>query len=261
MYQIGEAAELSRVSTRLLRHYDEIGLLVPSGRSGAGYRLYSRADLEHLQLILFYRALEFPLDTIRRLITGPGFDRHAALLHQRELLQQRAAHLGELLALIDRTINDIDPVTGEEKHPMDTTELFEAFPDMRQEYQDEAQERWGHTEAWRQSAERWSKYTKADVDRMKAEMAKVYGRLEDVFASGAKPDTPEALTAIEAMRQLSDRWFYDTSKEMHVRGTGFVSQDERFVRNIDRNYPGLAAWIHRAAKANLAAGNGPLPSE
>ena len=77
MYQIGEAAELGKVSPRLLRHYDEIGLLVPSSRSGAGYRLYSHADLERLQLILFYRALEFPLDTIRRLITGPGFDRHA----------------------------------------------------------------------------------------------------------------------------------------------------------------------------------------
>jgi DNA-binding transcriptional MerR regulator len=68
MHTIGEVAELGKVTTRLLRHYDEIGLLIPSGRSEAGYRLYSRADLERLQLILFYRALEFPLDAIRRLL-------------------------------------------------------------------------------------------------------------------------------------------------------------------------------------------------
>jgi DNA-binding transcriptional MerR regulator len=57
MHQIGEVAELANVSTRLLRHYDEIGLLVPSGRSEAGYRLCSHADLERLQSIFFYRAL------------------------------------------------------------------------------------------------------------------------------------------------------------------------------------------------------------
>jgi DNA-binding transcriptional MerR regulator len=87
MHQIGQVAELAKVSTRLLRHYDEIGLLVASGRSEAGYRLYSHTDLGRLQSILFYRALEFPLDAIRRLMTAPGFDRHAALLHQRELLR------------------------------------------------------------------------------------------------------------------------------------------------------------------------------
>lgn len=254
MHQIGEVAVLAKVSTRLLRHYDEIGLLVPSGRSESGYRLYSHADLERLQSILFYRALEFPLDAIRRLMSAPGFDRHAALMHQRELLRQQAAHVGDLLALIDKTINDIDPETGQERHPMNTREMFEVFSDMQQEHQDEAQERWGSTEAWKQSAERWSKYTKTDVERMKSEMTQVYGRLENLFASGAKPDAPEAITAIEAMRLLSDKWFYDTPKETHVKGTEFVSRDERFVRNIDKNCPGLATWIHQAAKANLARG-------
>jgi len=152
---------------------------------------------------------------------------------------------------IDKTINDIDPETGQEKHPMNTKEMFEVFPDMKQEHQDEAQERWGNTEAWKQSAERWSQYTKADMERMKSEMTQAYGRLENVFASGARPDAPEALAAIEALRLLSDKWFYDTSKEMHVKGTEFVSRDERFVRNIDKNCAGLAAWIHEAAKANL----------
>ena len=72
MHKIGEVAELAKVSIRLLRHYDEIGLLVPSGRSEAGYRLYAREDLQRLQQILFYRTLEFPLEEIQKLMTLPA---------------------------------------------------------------------------------------------------------------------------------------------------------------------------------------------
>jgi DNA-binding transcriptional MerR regulator len=253
MQKIGEVADLARVSIRLLRHYDEIGLLVPSGRSEAGYRLYSRQDLQRLQLILFYRTLEFPLEDIQKLMMNSAFDRHAALLQQRELISRRAQELGAVLDLIDRTIAGIDPQTGKEPEAMSNEEMFDMFPDMKQEYQDEAQHRWGDTTAWKQSAARFGRYTKADLEQMKREMAQVYTHLEQLFSAGAKPDAPEAIAAIEAARRMSDKWFYDTSKEMHAKVTGFTSGDERFVRNIDRNCPGLAAWMHEAAKANFAA--------
>src|SRR5690606_26502635 len=122
------------------------------------------------------------------------------------------------------------------------------------EYQDEAQERWGHTDAWKQSAARWASYSKTDMERMKQELAQVYEQLEKVFATGTRPDAPAALAAIECARLLTDRWFYDCPKEFHVKGTDWVSSDARYIRNIDRNCPGLAAWMHEAAKANLAAG-------
>ncbi len=253
MHKIGEVAELAKVSIRLLRHYDEIGLLVPSGRSEAGYRLYAHADLQRLQQILFYRTLEFPLEEIQKLMSAPDFDRHAALLQQRELIKHKALQLGGVLDLIERTLTEIDP-RGQEQAMINTKEMFKVFPDMKQEYQDEAEERWGNTDAWKQSAERAKKYTKADWERMKQEMAVVYGRLEAVFTAGKKPDSPEALAAIEAARLLSDKWFYDTSKEFHVKGTEWVSKDERYVRNIDKNCPGLAVFMHQAAKANLAKG-------
>lgn len=253
MYQIGEVATLAKVSIRLLRHYDEIGLLAPSGRSEAGYRLYAHGDLQRLQQILFYRTLEFPLEEIKRLMTAPGFDRHAALLQQRELIRRKAQELGAVLDLLEQTIAGIDP-SGQEKNTMSTKAMFEVFPDMKQEYQDEAQERWGNTDAWKQSAARWSKYTRADMERMKQEMAQVFGQLEKVFAAGTRPDAPAAIAAIEAQRLLSDKWFYDCPKELHVKGTEWVARDERYVRNIDKNCPGLAAWMHQAAKANLAGG-------
>ncbi|MBW3549343.1 MAG: MerR family DNA-binding protein [Proteobacteria bacterium] len=71
-----EAAELANVTVRTLHHYDEIGLVRPSGRTDAGYRLYDEDDLARLQQVLFYRELGFPLDEIRELLdlrVSPSF--------------------------------------------------------------------------------------------------------------------------------------------------------------------------------------------
>ena len=65
-YTVGDVAKLAHVSVRTLHHYDEIGLLQPSERSDAGYRLYTLEDLERLQTVLFYKELGFALEEIRR---------------------------------------------------------------------------------------------------------------------------------------------------------------------------------------------------
>lgn len=250
MYQIGEVANLARVSIRLLRHYDDIGLLVPSGRSEAGYRLYRRSDLERLQQILFYRALEFPLQDIQRLMNAPGFDRHAALLQQRELLARRSTELEQLLGLIDRTLAELQL---DEDQRMSKEAMFEVFPELDPEHVAEAEQRWGDTSAWQESARRAARYTKADWERLKQEQQAVDAALAQVFRAGKAADSPEALAAVEAARELIQRWHYDCSREFHVRLTAMTSSDERFVRNIDRDCPGLAAFIHAAAQANLAS--------
>ena len=71
-WTVGEAAELAKVSVRTLHHYDEIGLLEPSDRSEAGYRLYTVDDLERLQQILLFRELGFALPEIRAIVLDPG---------------------------------------------------------------------------------------------------------------------------------------------------------------------------------------------
>jgi|AntRauTorcE11897_2_1112592.scaffolds.fasta_scaffold101488_1 DNA-binding transcriptional MerR regulator len=62
MRTVGEVATLTNVTVRTLHHYDTIGLVRPSGRSAAGYRLDDQADLERLRTVLFYRKLGFPLE-------------------------------------------------------------------------------------------------------------------------------------------------------------------------------------------------------
>lgn len=249
-YRIGQVAALTKVSVRLLHHYDELGLLVPSHRSEAGYRLYTRTDLQRLQQILFYRELEFSLTEILRVMNAPDFDRKAALLQQRELLRGKAAQLAAVIDLLERSL--AESASEDEDNLMSNEAMFEVFPELKQEDMDEAQQRWGDTEAWKQSAIRSRQYTKADWERMKQEMEVVNTRLETLFRSGTAPDAPEAVAAIDAARLLIGKWHYDCSKEFHVNLTAMTSNDERFVRNIDRNCAGLAAWIHLAAKANLA---------
>ena len=123
-YTIGHVAQAARVSVRALHHYDEIGLVQPSGRSAKGYRLYTPADLERLQQVLFYRELGFPLEEIRRILADPAFDRRRALLAQRARLAERAARASALVALVDRTIARLE--RGETMTPDEERQLLAA---------------------------------------------------------------------------------------------------------------------------------------
>src|SRR5688572_12406689 len=101
---VSQVARTAGVSVRALHHYDEIGLLRPSARSDAGYRLYNQSDLERLQQIMFFRALELPLDEVARIMTAPAFDVKATLRGQRELLIERLAHCHALIAAVEAAI-------------------------------------------------------------------------------------------------------------------------------------------------------------
>lgn len=67
-WQIGDLAKRTGLSVRALRHYDEFGLLSPSERSEAGYRLYAEADVRRLYRIVALRQLGFPLEEIASML-------------------------------------------------------------------------------------------------------------------------------------------------------------------------------------------------
>ena len=85
-YTVKAVAGMAGVTVRTLHHYDEIGLLRPAAVSAAGYRLYSDADMERLQHILFFRELGFSLDDIKAITSSPTFDPREALRSHRKLL-------------------------------------------------------------------------------------------------------------------------------------------------------------------------------
>src|SRR5690348_1188050 len=101
-YTVGEVARLTHVSVRALHHYDEIGLLTPSGRTSAGYRLYDSADLQRLEQILFYRELDFGLDEIATVLAAPGRTAEDHLRRQHRLLRDQIDRRRRMLRAIEK---------------------------------------------------------------------------------------------------------------------------------------------------------------
>jgi len=245
---VSEVSRLSGASVRALHHYDEIGLLVPSGRTAAGYRLYDRDDLARLQEILLFRELEIPLDDIATLLSGGAFDRRAALELQREMLLQKAVRTEALIASVERAINA--ERTGVR---MTKEEMFEVFGDFDPtQYEDEVQERWGETDAYKESARRTARYTKADWDRFKAESEQIGTDTARLMDESVPADDPRAMDLAEQARLQIDTWFYPCSHEMHVNLAEMYITDPRFMATYEKIHEGMAQYWHDAILANAA---------
>ena len=136
-YTVQQLARLAGVSVRTLHHYDHIGLLKPSARTEAGYRLYGEADLLRLQQILFFKEFDFPLADIQAILDEPRFDQVKALHDHRQMVQQEADRLGRLLNTIEKTISRL----AEDHMSMTDEELYEGFtPEQIERYTREANE-------------------------------------------------------------------------------------------------------------------------
>jgi DNA-binding transcriptional MerR regulator len=243
---IGEVARLSGVTIRTLHHYDEIGLLEPSDRTEAGYRVYDEDDLRRLQQILFYRELGFRLEEIARVMGADGFDRRRALEEQREMIRRRVGRLEKMIDAIDDAI-----VSEETGIAMTDDEMFEVFGDFDPaEYEDEVKERWGDTDAYRESARRTKRYTKDDWAKIKAEGAPIVTGLADAFRAGTPADDPTVLDLADAHRLQIDRWFYPCSREMHAALGEMYVADPRFTAYWDQFEAGLATYVRDAFAAN-----------
>jgi len=249
-YTVGEVAKLAHVSVRTLHHYDELGLLVPSDRSEAGYRLYTDQDLDRLQTVLFFKELGFALEEIRDLVNDPAFDRQEALLVQRDLIAEQALRFEAMLSLIDKTLTSLEggiQMTKEEK--------FEVFGDFDPaEYDDEVKERWGDTDAYKESARRTARYTKEDWKRFKDESEEIGLAIAALMDEGVPADDPRAMDAVDRARLQIDHWFYPCSHEMHANLAKMYIADPRFTATYEKIHVGMAQYVHDAIHANLERG-------
>jgi len=250
-YTVGQVANLAGISVRTLHHYHQIGLLVPSGYSGAGYRRYSAGDLERLQRVLFYRELGFPLEQIVTLLDDPAIDPQEHLRRQHDLLTRRIERLTEMVTAVERAMEA-------EKMGISLTpeERFEVFGEHDPaQYAEEAEQRWGETDAYKQSMQRTQRYTKEDWLKIKQEQADLQERLVAAFRSGTAPDSEAAMNLAEDHRQQISRWFYDCGYDVHRGLAQMYLADPRFTKNYEDLAPGLAQWVHDAivANANRAA--------
>ena len=245
---VGQVAALARVSVRTLHHYDEIGLLRPSGRTDAGYRLYDDSDLDRLHQVLLYRGLGFSLDDVAAVLDDRTVTPTEHLRRQLDLLTQRVGELEEMRLAVERQLEarrmDIR-LTREEQF-----EVFGEHAEHQEEYAAEAEQRWGGSEPWKQAQARTAAYDKAQWVQIKAEMDDVGARLARALADGEPADGEVATDLAEEHRQHITRWFYDCSLEMH-RGLGdMYVADPRFTATYEAIAPGLAQYVRDAVHAN-----------
>jgi MerR family transcriptional regulator, thiopeptide resistance regulator len=245
---VGAAARLAGVTVRTLHHYHDIGLLAPSDRSEAGYRRYDEADLERLQRILFYRELGFGLDEIKDVMTDGGADASAHLRRQHGMLRDRIRRLERMVIAVEKALEA--RTMGINLTPEERLEVFgDHDPD---EHAAEVEERWGDTDAYRESTRRARGYTRADWLRIKAEGQ---AAVEQVVAAmqGGKPATSEeAMEGAELHRLQIDRNFYPCSYQMQVGLAEMYLADPRFTATYEKIATGLAQYLHDAIKANAA---------
>jgi DNA-binding transcriptional MerR regulator len=245
-WTVSDVARMAHVSVRTLHHYDAIGLLHSSGRSEAGYRMYTGADLERLQQALFFKELGFSLEEIRGILDDPAYDPLEALVVQRELLTGRAERIAAMIRAVDTAIE-----SRRKGVAMDEYDLFEAFGEFDpKEHEDEARERWGHTDAYRESARRTARYTKEDWLRVKAEQDEVEDAFAAAMASGIPADSADAMDIAERHRLDIDRAFYPCSHAMHANLGKLYVADPRFAEHYDDRAPGLARYVCDAIEAN-----------
>ncbi len=236
---VKQLAKLAGVSVRTLHHYDHIGLLRPSSRTQAGYRLYQRADLVRLQQILFFKELDFSLAEIRTILDDPDFDEVKALEDHRQLLKQRAARIALLINNIDKTIHRLT----ENTMPLTDAELYEGFTNAEiLEMKQEVQERYD-PELIDISNKNVRNMSKTQFQNVKEEGENIAKEMAGLMDQGVA--SPEVRVLVARHYALNEQ-FYPTSAEMY-RGLGqMYTQDDRFRVYYDKYRVGLADFMAAA---------------
>jgi len=238
-YTVSQVAKMAGVSVRALHHYDQIGLLKPSARTGAGYRLYGEPELLRLQQILFFKELDMPLGEVRQILDDPGFDQMAALEHHRQLLHRRMERLKRLLKTIDRTIDKLT----EDDMTLTDEELYEGFTtEQIERYKREAREMSGPAQV-EESEQRVKKMSRAEWKAVGAEGEAV------TTALAALADREPGDAEVQALIARHHAWienFYPCSAEIY-RGLaqGYVEHPE-FRAFYEKYRPGLADFMSAA---------------
>lgn len=240
-YSIKQLADLAGISVRTLHYYDQIGLLNPSRVKENSYRYYEDADLIVLQQILFFRELEFSLDDIKKIILSPDFDVAMALNDQKKLIKLKRDRLEMLLTTIDKTIKKIN-----HKKIMADKDLYGGFSKEEMEkYAQEAKERWGHTDTYRQSQIRVKKMGKAGLQKVLEESGRITQAIASEMKSKSDPASDKVQSLI-AQHYNGLRAFYEPNLEMYRGLAQMYVDDPRFKATYEKIAPGLAEFMRKA---------------
>lgn len=228
-YTIKQIAEMSGVSTRTLRFYDELSLLKPAFLSEAGYRMYTENEVERLQQILLYRSMGLPLKTIKELVDRPDEKIQETLLEQKAQLMQKRQELDHLLKVVENTLRyykgEIEMTNEEKFNEFKQGKLNE----NEEKYGQEIREKYGE-EAVEASNQKWQDLSEADYQKMQATEAELVEKLSNYLIE-------EEEEIAQAIFNLHKTWLQFSwekySSEAHKGLSEMYLADERFTEYYD----------------------------
>lgn len=235
MRTVNEVSKLSGVSIRTLQYYDKIGLLTPTERSEAGYRLYDDIALERLQQILLFRELEFPLTEIKTILDDPMFDRNKALNQQIELLTLKKERLEKIIKLA-REIKQIGEIQMN----------FEAFDKSKlDEYVKRAKAKWGNTDEYSEFTEKKNGRTDSENKIIATEFMKIFAEFGTMRNKAV--DSADVRTQVKKLQDYITKHYYKCSNEVLLSLSQMYVANEEFKHNIDNaGGEGTAEFISKA---------------
>jgi MerR family transcriptional regulator, thiopeptide resistance regulator len=236
--RIGEVAAATGLTVRTLHHYDEIGLLRPTARSDAGYRLYSEDDVRRLYRIVAFRRLGLALDEIGALLDGDGASDPRALIRaQLARLEDEAAARDRLRVRLVRLLRALEGADGA---PADL--FLEAIEGMTMA------EKYYTPEQLAQLEERRSELGDEGMRKAEDDWAALIAEAEELRASGAAPTDPRAAP-------LADRWAaliaLFTGGDMGIHASLNTMYETEGPERASRGMvsPELMAWMREAVAA------------
>ncbi len=150
MKTVKEISEITGISIRTLHYYDEIGLLLPTKKSDAGYRLYDQKALETLQQILFFREFDIPLKEIKTFMQNNTLDKNQILKMQKNMLITKKRRLEKLIAHIDDILKGESTMDFTVFNKIEIEEMFQTmFENMPEKMREKALEEFGGIEKWK----------------------------------------------------------------------------------------------------------------
>ena len=235
MKTVAEVSLITGVSVRTLHHYDAIGLLKPSRVTDAGYRLYDDGALQRLQTILLFRELEFPLKQIREILEKPGFDPVDALADQIKLLELKREHLDEVITHA-RRIQKTGVMTMD-FHAFDTKKM--------DDYAARAKEKWGNTDAYRESQQKTAGKTKEQLVQTGDALMDIFREMGELRQGD--PASCEAQALVRKLQAFITEHYYNCTNQI-LMGLGMMyAAGDEMTENIDKaGGAGTAVFASRA---------------
>lgn len=247
-YSVSQLAKLSGVSARTLRYYDEIDLLAPKRLTSKGYRVYGQDEVDRLQQILLYRALDISLEEIKRLIYSKDFDLQTALKSHLLQLTRQKVRLESIIESVEATIQASKGdkiMTNEEKFTAFKQHLIQ---DNETKYGQEIRQKYGEDAVVASN----DKLSTMLPDHWQAFEA-LGQEINDKLTIATRQGNPKSQLAQEVC-DLHRQWLtlswpkgqYDAQKHYNI--SLMYVYDDRFKTYYDAIEPGAADFLHASIK-------------